>query len=181
MTSAARTTDRARRGFTLIEMVVVLAIAAVIMGGAVGYMVFSSSERVLRDAAGRVEDLAKRARTIAILHQTPYALEFRQGMVRLLPLANAGVVVKRGHELPPTGSDGDGREVLLDSEINLSIQRWNSPNWLGISQDAVEVWRFDPDGLCEPISVRMGVGDSFILNTFHPLTATVSYSELEAR
>ena len=78
MTSAAKTTE-SRRGFTLLEIVIVLAIAAVIMGGAVGMMVYSSDERVLRDASGEIEMLAKRARTTAILQQTPYALEFRQG------------------------------------------------------------------------------------------------------
>ena len=47
------------------------------MGGAIGMMVYSSDERVLRDASGEIEMLAKRARTTAILNQTPYALEFR--------------------------------------------------------------------------------------------------------
>ena len=34
--------------------------------------------------------MAKRARSISILQQTPYALEFREGEVRLMPLAEAG-------------------------------------------------------------------------------------------
>lgn len=184
MTSAARTTDR-RAGFTLIEMVVVLAIAAVMMGGAIGLMVFSSDERALRDAAGKIEVMAKQARTIAILHQTPYALEFREGVVRLLPFARAGVVVREGHALPPTsdetGGDDDRRTLTLDGDISLSLQRWNTEAWLGTGKTTVHVWRFDPDGLCEPISLRLSIGKSFILNTYHPLTAAVSYSELEAR
>ena len=57
------------------------------MGGAVGMMIYSSDERVLRNASGEIELLAKRARTTAILQQTPYALEFREGIVRLMPLA----------------------------------------------------------------------------------------------
>ena len=80
----------------------VLAIAAVIMGGAVGMMVYSSDERVLRDASGEIELLAKRARTTAILQQTPYALEFREGVVRMMPLALAGREEKKtagGHRI----------------------------------------------------------------------------------
>ncbi|OYV03497.1 MAG: hypothetical protein CFE26_21240, partial [Verrucomicrobiales bacterium VVV1] len=39
MSSAART-DRTRGGFSLIEIVLVLAIAAMVMGGAVGLMIY---------------------------------------------------------------------------------------------------------------------------------------------
>ena len=56
MTKAVRTKQSG--GFTLIEIVMVLAIAAVIMGGAVGLMVLSSDERVLRNVSGEVEALA---------------------------------------------------------------------------------------------------------------------------
>ena len=101
MISAVKTT-RHPQGFTLIEIVMVLAIAAVIMGGAVGMMVYSSDERMLRDASGEIEMLAKRARTTAILQQTPYALEFREGIVRLMPLAEAGRDEKKtagGHRI----------------------------------------------------------------------------------
>ena len=90
MISAVRTLNNRSPGFTLLEIVIVLAIAALMMGGAVGLMVYSSDERVLRNSSGEIEVLAKRARTTAILLQTPYALEFRERVVRLLPLAEAG-------------------------------------------------------------------------------------------
>src|SRR6478752_6594950 len=98
MISAAKT-NKSPRGFSLLEIVIVLAIIAVILGSAVGLMVFSSDERVLRNTSGEIELLAKRARTIAILHQTPYALEFREGIVRLLPLAQAGMDLKKKSRL----------------------------------------------------------------------------------
>ncbi|HEY8990953.1 MAG TPA: prepilin-type N-terminal cleavage/methylation domain-containing protein, partial [Luteolibacter sp.] len=82
MTSAARRTDL-RSGFTLMELVMVLAIAAMVTAGAIGLMVFSSSERKLKHAAADVEVLAKRARSISQLQQKPYALEFLPGQVRL--------------------------------------------------------------------------------------------------
>lgn len=184
MTSAARTT-RAGRGFTLIEIVMVLAIAAVIMGGAVGVMVYSSDERVLRDASGEIELLAKRARTISILEQTPYALEFSEGTVRLLPLAQAGIYEKRGSQRPtpdePATDSEQNRTLTLDPNLAVFIRRWNSDDWLGTAKNGVHVWRFDPEGLCEPVSVRLTLGESWAEDTYHPLTATIRDSQLEAR
>jgi len=185
MISAVRTTKRPR-GFTLIEIVLVLAIAAVVMGGAVGLMIYSSDERQLRKASGEIELLAKRARTIAILHQTPYALEFREGIVRLLPLAQAGLDLNKKSRLrddpvpPPTSSD-ENRQYTLENGMSVSIRRWNSEEWHTTLKDAVHVWRFDPDGLCEPISVRLNLGNSWSEDTYHPLTASIRESQLEAR
>lgn len=185
MTSAAKTNKFARAGFTLIEIVIVLAIAAIIMGGAVGVMVYSSDERVLRDASGEIELLAKRARTIAILNQTPYALEFREGTVKLLPLAQAGLDDKKLKrqiftEAEPQNS-GENRQLKLEDGMELRIRRWNSDDWLSTVKNTVHVWRFDPNGLCEPISVRLTLGRSWIEDTYHPLTATIRDSQLEAR
>ena len=103
MTSAARTNKRGG-GFTLLEVVIVLAVAAIITGGALSFMHYSSDERVLRDISGEVEVMAKRARTAAILQQTPYALEVRADGVRLMPLAEAGELDRsaRSSSIPMT-------------------------------------------------------------------------------
>jgi prepilin-type N-terminal cleavage/methylation domain-containing protein len=186
MTSAART-NKPHRAFTLLEIVIVLAIAAVVMGGAVGLMVYSSDERVLRNASGEIELLAKRARTTAILLQTPYALEFRERVVRLLPLAEAG----RDEETTVGGRNIGGEEVLTESAerweypmedgVEVFVRRWNSADWLPTRKNAVHVWRFDPNGLCEPLSVKLALGDSWSEDIYHPLTGGVRENFLEAR
>lgn len=176
MTSAVRTNNYPR-GFTLLEIVMVLAIAAVVMGGAVGLMIYSSDERTLRDASGQIELLAKRARTISILQQTSYAIEFREGIVKLLPLANAGADERMASQIQ---LDED-RQVILENDMNVSIRRWNSEAWLSTGKNTVHIWRFDPDGLCEPISVRLNLDKSWSEDTYHPLTATIRDSQLEAR
>lgn len=186
MTSAVKTTS-GPRGFTLLEIVIVLAISAVVMGGAVGLMVYSSNERVLRNASGEIELLAKRARTTAILLQTPYALEFRENVVRLLPLAEAGQDEKRtvgGRRIggePVIREGGERWEYALEDGVRVLVRRWNSSEWLATGKDTVHVWRFDPNGLCEPISVRLTVDQSWSEDTYHPLTATIRDSMLEAR
>lgn len=190
MTSAVRTTDF-RRGFTLIEIVMVLAIAAVVTGGAVSMMIYSSDERALRDISGEVELLAKRARTIAILQQTPYALEFRPGQVNLMPFAEAGRDEKsRPIDLPPDPNANPDdikkrqpvRETLaVQNEMALSVRRWNTDGWIPMTKGSLQIWRFDPDGLCEPISIRYALDQSWAEDSFHPLTATISDSQLEAK
>jgi type II secretion system protein H len=187
MISAAKTNDLRGSGFTLIEIVMVLAIAAIIMAGAVGLMVYSSDERTLRNVSSKIEMMAKQARTIAILHQTPYAIEFSENGVRLLPLAQASMDPKKavfnhsGDSAPDPASADENRQISLENGMTVSIRRWNSDALLTTDKNAVHIWRFDPDGLCEPISVHLNYGRSWSEDTYHPLTATIRDSQLEAR
>ena len=165
----------------------VLAIASIMMGGALAMMIYSSDEHALRKASGEIEMLAKRARTTAILQQTPYALEFRQGVVRLLPLAEAGQDEKRtagGHRIggePVTPVGGDHRQYTLSGDMEVFVRRWNSTEFLPTLKNTIHVWRFDPTGLCEPLSVRLATNKSWEEDTYHPLTASIHDSQFEAR
>lgn len=170
----------------------VLAIASVMIGGVVAIMVFSTDERDLRNTSGKIELLAKRARTIAILQQIPYALEFRPGIVRLLPLAEAGQDEKKtagGHTIggervemaTPGAVSPVHDELSLDPRMNSFVRRWNTDAWLPMSDRIVHVWRFDPDGLCEPLGVRVTIGRNYIEDTYHPLTASICDTALEVR
>src|SRR6218665_463244 len=85
--SAARTRNRSAAGFTLLEIVVVLVLIAVVIGGAFGLMIASNDERALSRDSVEIEVLAKRARAISSLQQRPYALEFYEQTVTLMPLA----------------------------------------------------------------------------------------------
>ena len=174
-------------GFSLLEIVMVLTIACMVMGGAVGLMIYSSDEHALRKSSGEIELLAKRARTTAILKQTPYALEFRQGIVKLLPLAEAGQDEKKtagGHRIggePVTPVGGEHRQYVLPDGMEVAVRRWNAAEWLATGTNSVHVWRFDPTGLCEPIGVRLTAKRSWREDTYHPLTATIRDSQFETR
>ena len=192
MTSAARTNNRGG-GFTLLEIVIVLAVAAIITGGALSFMHYSSDERVLRDISGEVEVMAKRARTAAILQQTPYALEFRADGVRLMPLAETGELDRKtglgneigGREVAEEGEEEKSEpireELIYPDDMAVSVRRWNTVAWIPMTRDALQIWRFDPDGLCEPVSVRYTIDKGWAEDTYHPLTASIRDSQLEAR
>lgn len=71
-------------------------------------------------------------------------------------------------------------EITIDQDIALTIRRWNTTNYITPSETLIPVWRFDPDGLSEPLTVRLTLGNSYAQDTYHPLTATIADSELDA-
>lgn len=188
MTCPPRNDPRQRCGFTLIEIVIVLAIIGVITGSSIAAMMLTSSERKLRNVSSDVELLAKKARTAAILSQTPYAIEFRSGGVRLMPLSQASETERTtalgnsigGEAVESSGNRAIHEEISIDPDIKLSLRRWNTSEFIVPDDESVPIWRFDPDGLSEPITVRFTLGNSYAQDTYHPLTAAIADSELEA-
>ena len=176
--------SRLRPGFTLLEIVIVLLIVALVLGGAVGVMTLSSDEYALKKAAREVEGMAKRARATSVLKQTPYALEFTPGMVRLMPLSEA-----LGDELleeldllrdDDLGEEDAGEqaavrwELSLDNGMQSQLRRWDSDEWIEISDGERQLWRFDPNGLCEPIGLELWLDDGRIFMEFNPLTGAIN-------
>lgn len=190
ITAARTTSDRSAAGFTLLEIVIVLLVVGVVIGGAFGLMVASSDERALNRSQVEIEVLAKRARAIASLQQRPYALEFSEQSVRMMPLAEAMV--------DPDSRDGSSRRQgdgvigvdsrfdamyafwTIDEEMRMFVRRWASDRWVPSDSKTRHIWRFDPDGICEPIGVRLEYRRSWVESIFHPLTAGVreSFSEI---
>ena len=137
--------------------------------------------------------MAKRARTAAILQQTPYALEFRADGVRLMPLAETGELDRKtglgneigGREVAEEGEEEKSEpireELIYPDDMAVSVRRWNTVAWIPMTRDALQIWRFDPDGLCEPVSVRYTIDKGWAEDTYHPLTASIRDSQLEAR
>lgn len=182
----ARASRSAAAGFTLIEIVVVLLLIAVIAGGAIGVMVNSDADRALKSSSGEIESLAKRARTVAALQQRPYALEFFDNRVSLMPLAEAIIEpVEREKaavllELAGTESGSVHDQWATEGEMKMSVRRWASDTWIPIDEKSRQVWRFDPEGFCEPVGVRLETGRSWMEMEFHPLTGGIRYTAKEA-
>jgi len=176
MTSAVRTNKFRRNAFTILEIVIALAVAALVMGGAIGMVAFSSDERALRNSSSQIEMLAKRAHTKAILDQIPYAIEFREGKASMLPFAQAGTSTSQAGDLPPE------QVYQLPEDMQLSLLRWNTgTNWVTVKAKTIEIWRFDPEGLSEPLGIRLKINDSWQEDSYHPLTASIQSTESEIR
>lgn len=161
-------------------------VALLFTAGLVGFYL-SDDDRQLREASQELEVLAKRARTIATLEQKPYAIEFHDGSVRLMPYAEA-LLDPTERELMLEMREEGGEEVepvssknswSADEDMTLSIQRWGSDEWSDVNRRNRHVWRFDPSGLCEPIAVRFDMERSWMLVRFHPLTAGIADTEGE--
>ncbi|MEY3394130.1 MAG: hypothetical protein RL346_366 [Verrucomicrobiota bacterium] len=174
-------------GFTLLEIVIVLVIAALVIGGSITSLMLQDSERILRNQSGEIELLAKKARTSAILHQIPYAIEFHPDSITLLPLSESIESRKTtalGREIGGSGhtstSARTSQTLSLEPNLLISIRRWNTTEFMTPKQSIIPVWRFDPDGLCEPITVRLSLDESYAQDTYHPLTATITDSELQS-
>jgi prepilin-type N-terminal cleavage/methylation domain-containing protein len=184
MTGAAkiRATKPAAAGFTLLEVIVVLVLIAVLAGGAITVMISSSDERALKNSSGEIESLAKRARTVAALQQRPYALEFFENRVSLMPLAEAVIEPaereKAAAFLEAAGGDNGTIHAswAADGEMRMLGRRWASDTWFPIDSKSRQVWRFDPEGFCEPVGVRLETGKSWMEVEFHPLTASIRYT-----
>ncbi|MFK7912214.1 MAG: Tfp pilus assembly protein FimT/FimU [Akkermansiaceae bacterium] len=167
-----------RRGFTLLEMVIVLAIVS-----AIALMVVLDSRNVdeeqrLRESAGSVEALAKRARNIAIVQQRAYQLTISESAISIAPQYQR----ETGSGIDIESADGEQNrtqfEDITDSEetnsaVTYEIRRWGSDDWQIIEKDKQVVVTIDPTGLVEPISIRCSVGNSWLIQELHPLTAGV--------
>ena len=187
MTGAARARANkpAAAGFTLLEIVVVLVLIAVLAGGAIGVMVTSDDDRTLKRSSLEVEALAKRARTIAALQQRPYALEFFDNRVSLMPLAEAVIEPAEREkaaamlELAGAESGSIHADWTAENEMRMFVRRWASDTWFPIDSKSRQVWRFDPEGFCEPVGVRWETGQSWMEVEFHPLTGSIRYTAKE--
>lgn len=187
MTGAARAraSKSAAAGFTLLEIVVVLVLIAVLAGGAIGVMVNSDDDRALKESSGEIEALAKRARTVAALQQRPYALEFFEDRVRLMPLAEAVIEPaerEKAAAMLEVAGDQSGSihaDWATDGEMRMLVRRWASDTWIPIDSKSRQVWRFDPEGFCEPVGVRLETEKSWMEMEFHPLTGSIRYKSKE--
>lgn len=178
----------------------VLSLMMLVIGGAIGSMYMNRDEARLNDSIQEIEVLAKRARTIATLQQRPYALEFTVRGVQMMPFAESTMdeqdreymidaqerareafVAEDGATRPQAGVRDGWLQDETDPVIML-IRRWGSSDWIELKQRDREVWRFDPNGICEPVGVRLEMDNgNWISSFFHPLTAAATEIESEIR
>ncbi|MGD1978441.1 MAG: prepilin-type N-terminal cleavage/methylation domain-containing protein [Akkermansiaceae bacterium] len=170
-----------RRGFTLIEMIVVLAITAMVVGTSI-YMVSAPRvEEEIREAHSGIEDLVLRARAMAYSYQQPFVVEITNSEARLMPFAQPLELVDE--EVPDNFQSGGALRSLdsmewpvvfeIDPKFIVSIRRWNSDGFYEVDNRTVETWIHHPNSPCEPIAIQLysEEDDALLSREYHPLTA----------
>ena len=180
------------QGFSLIEIIVVLAIVAIMFGTAVMMVSSPQQEAKIREAHHDIEDLARQAREMSVSYQQPFVVELSDGEVRMMPLArpeerlvddlsesteeqNAGLRKLESMSWP--------RVVQISPEYELWVLRWGQQYYSLVEGDAVEQWIHTPHSPCEPLSIKLVSrdGSSLLSRSYHPLTAIATDEELEIR
>ena len=172
-------------GFSLLEIVFVLAMIAMLTTWMTLSVSTVETEQKLRDASAGIESLAKRARNIAVRQQRAYQLTISAGGIAMAPQYQqhsghdnfiegtqneAGATVQRFDDI--TATEGTDPDVVYE------IKRWRSDDWILIKEDEKVVLALDPIGLVEPISIRCSIGKSWLIHELHPLTAGVRDEEM---
>lgn len=199
MISAVKISDaRSRRGgFTLLEMMITLSLVTLLFTFVfVAYKPDSNSEK-MRKATVELEALSARGHTMAMLHQKPFWLRFERNRVLL-----QGAELTQVDTSAPSDEFGasfeeefeDANEVqslIVDYDtfefpegMEVYVRRWGAAEQAWFHQkkpeDPVIFWNFAEGGLCEPISIKMEIENSWTELEMDPLTARVAeeFSEI---
>ncbi|MDA7862825.1 prepilin-type N-terminal cleavage/methylation domain-containing protein [bacterium] len=174
------------RGFSLLEIIVVLAVAGVVLGAAALMISTPKAEQALREEHGKIEDLVRQGRALSVTYQQPFVIELRQSEARLRPFGDPGQSTRyegeenEGSSLRPLDEMQWPRIEQISDEYEMAVRRWGQPSALVLQNDTPQIWTIEPQGLCEPISIRLSkdFGDISLARVYHPLTGVAEDEEL---
>ncbi|MDB4419310.1 prepilin-type N-terminal cleavage/methylation domain-containing protein [Akkermansiaceae bacterium] len=168
------------RGFSLIEIVVVLGISAFLLTTAVFVMNAPNEEKTLRGEHAKIEDLVRQGRALAVSYQQAFILELSEGVASLRPIAvlenedqySYLDVDRAPSSLRPLQEMNWPRIENLNPEYELSVRRWGQVDFNLLDQKRKEIILLEPGGMCEPMSVLLSkdLGDKSLSRIYHPLT-----------
>ena len=169
---ASNRSKRSRKaGFTLIEIMLAVAVTLVIL--TLGVVLFRGfkSQRALEDRMSAIEGLARTAYSGVLQDQRPWIVVFEKNRCGVFDIG----------ALPPEDAPMPKpiRVAELDDDMRLFLKRTTWPEWKEIV--VPEVWRFEPRSILEPILIRLETRKGFISGRFDPLTARLVDTEMEAR
>lgn len=150
-----RTKHRPARGYTLLEIAMVVAIIVLLIGTAVPLTSGFTREQRLRDVVRELLVLAKTARADAMT--TGRAAEV--------------VFAKNGFALLRPGEEEPRESFRLPRGLGYTIEPFGAER--AVRPDG-QRWIFQPTGLCEPLSVRVEEDEAWMQVTFDALTAGIA-------
>lgn len=143
---------RHSRGFTLLEVIIVMMLITVFLSVAAMNFASLDSEEVARKPANELIRLAKQAVRASAVEGRPFIIQFDK--------TGFGVLGKEGAE---------GGHVPLPEDTQIEILRWGEKAWLPAEGQG---WMFGANGLCEAIKVRFLSPAGIMEMGFNPLTGS---------
>jgi len=166
-----------RRAFTLMEMLIVLAIIGLVFAGTFAGLSSLNSQKVLTQPYEDIRSMAKTAWQRAMTEQRAWQIRFYPDRFVLEPRQ---AVNEDDRKLFQTADQsmqrGSGVEtVTVPPEVVMEVRRWGQSQWFRPQASPPITWIFEHSGLCEPLSVRFTSEESGTLGAqFDPLTASVT-------
>ena len=151
-------------GFSLLEMIIVLALIMLFSGFLVVGLGNDKPERLLTRASSEIKAAALRASQMALLHRRDYYVHFvdRSAILSESPVSPA-------EQLAVAGADSRTIERYpMPDEVKAELQLPGTKEWRNPSGFS---WRFRSSGLSDPVLLRYSYDRSFIELNFNVLTA----------
>jgi prepilin-type N-terminal cleavage/methylation domain-containing protein len=146
------------RGFTILEVCVVLFIVAVLFVVAVPPAAHLLDEEQLRKPIRELQTFARRARRNAMLEDRAYVVLLLNDAYVLRPVSEVA------------GETGDRMDYRLPQGITFAIKRVSDRDF---ARNTDARWIFSPNGLCEPLTFLFRREADWIRFRVDPLTATL--------
>jgi type II secretory pathway pseudopilin PulG len=150
----------ASRAFTLVELMLAIAIAIVVLGLAVPSMRGLSAEKRLRETFERFDDFTRKAQLNAVSQQRSWTLIWLEGMISLQPDAPTP-------EERLAGGEGVREDFVFGEDESYMIQR---PTSLLPAKDTPGEWTFWRSGTCEPVIIGYSGPAGTWTAQYNPLT-----------
>ncbi len=152
--------SRSRAAFTMIELMLAVAIAVIVMALAVPSVRGLSAEQRLRATFEKLDDLARKAQINAVAQQRSWVLVWEPGMISLQPDAPTA-------EEKEAGGGGTREDMAVGEEESYTLERtWS----LLPPKDTPGEWTFWRSGVCEPVRVLYQGPEGSWTAQYNPLT-----------
>ena len=162
---------RARAGFTLVELMLAVAIAIIILMMALPSLSGISAERRLRETFEKFDAFARQAQIKAVSEQRSWVMVWQPEGIILQPDAPTP------EELQAGGADG-GEPIPVGEDEKWTLTR---PATLLPPQQTPQEWIFWRSGTCEPVLVTYEGPDGWWTAQYNPLTGRGEVTDQELR
>jgi len=158
------------RGFTLVEIVITLALMGLLITAALLGTQSLGHARELELPMAKLREFAKRARNLAILEQRPYQVELTPTGVALYSMIAETAATPDFGAAEGMKPRGQVDAYTWEEDVVLTVRRWNQKEFLPAGR---QVWIFERSGLCEPLTARVDSEWGYLEMSFNALDAHV--------